>query len=180
MSRKVSKAISRFKVRTTDYERNDIKIKNSQTVTTSEFDFCFQLVRMNMNEFHQEWEEKSREMKEANTMFLLHENGFCSFQFSLDDQYVEQSKRRIPVLYLYELQIKKIYAGKGLGSKLMGMVELIARDFEMIQVTLTVAKGNTLALRFYQKRGYHYDSTCPSLYGQDVPYFILSKNVNVA
>jgi hypothetical protein len=38
-----------------------------------------------------------------------------------------------------------------------------------------VFKGNEEARKFYQKRGYSTDKTCPSLDGTDVDYLILSR-----
>jgi GNAT superfamily N-acetyltransferase len=171
MARRVARAISDFPLK-----KHYLNIKNISEISKDEFQFCFDLVVENMSEYHPNWTEKRLEMQENNTFYILNPQGFLSFQFSVDDHY-SPKKTRIPVLYLYELQIAASSRGTGLGSRLIAMAESIAKEFGMDKVTLTVEKANTRAISFYKKRGYDHDSTCPTLFGRDVSFIILSKSV---
>jgi ribosomal protein S18 acetylase RimI-like enzyme len=87
------------------------------------------------------------------------------------------------VLYCYQLQVVDKHVGKGLGTKLMNLIESLCIKYEMRQVTLTVFKSNQTALNFYSKRGYKIDSSCPSNHlGKErqkyVSYFIMSHLPN--
>jgi len=56
--------------------------------------------------------------------------------------------------YLYAFRVRETYRQKGLGGSLLEVAEadLIQRKYQMI--SLNVARDNTLARRFYEKRGY--------------------------
>ena len=86
------------------------------------------------------------------------------------------------VLYCYELQIRQDHARLGLGKRLMTLLEIIARKFQMDYVMLTVLLNNTGAQKFYRALGYSLDETSPQLDLEDgvldsenTPYVILSK-----
>ncbi|KAJ3311508.1 hypothetical protein HDV04_003995 [Boothiomyces sp. JEL0838] len=126
-------------------------------------------------------QEKRSEMAEPETNYIISEFGFLSFQLTVDHEYV-QDFVEIPVLYVYELQIKKGHQGKGYGKLLMEIAEDIARESSMKQVKLTVFKCNKEAIGFYQKMGYTVDSTCLSKHMdeqefQSVGYWIYSKKI---
>lgn len=120
-------------------------------------------------------------MAEPETNYIISEFGFLSFQLTVDHEYV-QDFVEIPVLYVYELQIKKGHQGKGYGKLLMEIAEDIARESSIKQVKLTVFKCNKEAIGFYQKMGYTVDSTCLSKHMdeqefQSVGYWIYSKKI---
>ena len=58
----------------------------------------------------------------------------------------------------------------------MDLLESVAEEYEMDWVMLTVFKGNTNALRFYEKLGYSVDDTSPTK-ESDATYLILSKEI---
>ncbi|XP_059452907.1 uncharacterized protein LOC132183587 isoform X7 [Corylus avellana] len=67
--------------------------------------------------------------------------GFVHYRFTLEE--------KIPVLYVYELQLEPCVQAKGLGNFLMQLIELIACKNRMSAVVLTVQKANSLAMNFY-------------------------------
>ncbi|XP_022137332.1 N-alpha-acetyltransferase 40 isoform X2 [Momordica charantia] len=69
---------------------------------------------------------------------------FVHFRFIVEEM--------IPVLYVYELQIEPRFQGRGLGTFLMDLVELIARKNCMGAVVFTVQKANSKALNFYKSK----------------------------
>ncbi|XP_008448499.2 uncharacterized protein LOC103489882 isoform X2 [Cucumis melo] len=80
---------------------------------------------------------------------------FVHFRFILEET--------IPVLYVYELQIEPRFQGRGLGTFLMELIELIACKNCMGAVVFTVQKANSKALNFYQsKLRYTISSISPS------------------
>jgi ribosomal protein S18 acetylase RimI-like enzyme len=80
-------------------------------------------------------------------------------------------------LYVYELQVDQAHGRKGIGKRLMQLMELIARKQAMQWLMLTVIKANTNAMAFYQKMKYTVDDTSPSMCYEDADecYEILSK-----
>ena len=68
----------------------------------------------------------------------------------------------------------------GLGKLMMRVVELVARQFSMEKVVLTVQDNNAAAHRFYSKLNYVRDETDPALCdacGPEYGYSILSKPI---
>ncbi|XP_062157766.1 uncharacterized protein LOC133865387 isoform X4 [Alnus glutinosa] len=81
--------------------------------------------------------------------------GFVHYRFTLEE--------KIPVLYVYELQLEPRVQAKGLGNFLMQLIELIARKNHMSAVVLTVQKANSLAMNFYlNKLRYVISTVSPS------------------
>lgn len=68
---------------------------------------------------------------------------------------------------------------RGLGGKMMEVVEGIAKKCQMNKMKLTVFKTNTSALNFYiDKLGYVIDPSSPSKWKRDECYEILSKKLS--
>ncbi|XP_059452904.1 uncharacterized protein LOC132183587 isoform X4 [Corylus avellana] len=81
--------------------------------------------------------------------------GFVHYRFTLEE--------KIPVLYVYELQLEPCVQAKGLGNFLMQLIELIACKNRMSAVVLTVQKANSLAMNFYlNKLRYVVSTVSPS------------------
>jgi ribosomal protein S18 acetylase RimI-like enzyme len=95
---------------------------------------------------------------------------FSHFRFEMDDE----EDPECVVLYVYEIQVAAAYRKQGLGKRLMGILEHIARKNEMDKVMLTVFKANQGAMDFYTQRlGYVVDESSPKY--ED--YEILSKKL---
>ncbi|CAK9312332.1 unnamed protein product [Citrullus colocynthis] len=100
---------------------------------------------------------------------------FVHFRFIIEEM--------IPVLYVYELQIEPRFQGRGLGTFLMELIELIACKNCMGAVVFTVQKANSKALNFYQsKLRYTVSSISPSRVNlsmaMETSYEILCKAFN--
>jgi ribosomal protein S18 acetylase RimI-like enzyme len=162
------------------YQKPGWIMERMQHLSPKQFNDCYQVVVENMQSYNPspEWKQtKEREMKDPHLWYLLFPYGFCSFVCCVDDVYLRNRIRRIPVLYLYELQVNQKQRGKGVGSEVLQIVESIACDCDRVQVRLTVHKENQRAISFYQRHDYVMDSTCPCLQGISAPYFILSKAI---
>ena len=88
------------------------------------------------------------------------------------------------VLYIYELHVLECLRQKGLGGRLMDIVEGAGRKMGLRKVMLTVFTSNQAARKFYLTREYHVDAFSPgprkfrdgSL--KEADYVILSKMLN--
>ena len=56
--------------------------------------------------------------------------------------------------YLHGLATAPAFAGQGLGTRLMGMAEDLARRGEKNRISLVVVDTNLQAISFYDRRGY--------------------------
>lgn len=102
-------------------------------------------------------------MCQPDMFYILASTAFCCFQFTIDDD--------LPVLYLYEIHSN--IKGVGMGTRLMDLVEAIAKHYNMVKIVLTVFRQNKGAISFYQRRGYQRDCTCPD----DECFLILSLEI---
>jgi len=100
---------------------------------------------------------------------------FVHFRFCYDDD----DQPEAAVLYVYEIQVAPAHRRRGLGRRLMAVVESVARAVDLPCVMLTVFQKNEAALQFYQKKlGYQIDPSSPSQHGELVEdYEILSKQI---
>jgi len=76
--------------------------------------------------------------------------------------------------YLHLIAIKEEYRGKGIGKKLLEFIENIlfkSRD----KIFLLVGDYNPDAKIFYEKSGYKYLATIPSLYRKGIDEFLMMK-----
>mmetsp|Transcript_11035 Transcript_11035/g.23942 ORF Transcript_11035/g.23942 Transcript_11035/m.23942 type:complete len:299 (-) Transcript_11035:367-1263(-) len=97
--------------------------------------------------------------------------GFAHYRHEPDDD------SKIPITYLYELQIHPAIQKAGLGKKLTTIVELLSLKFGMKKVMLTVFHANVGAMKFYEKNKYDVDESSPSNFAgsEDCDYEIMSK-----
>ncbi|XP_071500156.1 N-alpha-acetyltransferase 40-like [Diadema antillarum] len=171
------------------YEQNGLSVSiESKKVTDLEkdvTDWIFNLTKTNMQSFYEssEWGWKEREKKEElmdeQARYLVARTvddgklvGFCHFRFDMD--YEDE------VIYCYEIQLTKDVRRKGLGKRLMQILELLAFRTQMKKVMITVFKNNTAAANFFTKvMKYEIDETSPSIYDpmSDEDYEIMSKEV---
>ncbi|KNG49272.1 flavin-containing monooxygenase [Stemphylium lycopersici] len=83
--------------------------------------------------------------------------GFISFMFTWDDPPHEERE----VVYIYEIHLDESLRGKGLGSRLIGFVEHVARECQVEKTMLTVFTANEGAKNMYEKLGYDRDECSP-------------------
>eukprot|EP00571_Detonula_confervacea_P005642 CAMPEP_0172321062 /NCGR_PEP_ID=MMETSP1058-20130122/42172_1 /TAXON_ID=83371 /ORGANISM="Detonula confervacea, Strain CCMP 353" /LENGTH=286 /DNA_ID=CAMNT_0013036463 /DNA_START=266 /DNA_END=1126 /DNA_ORIENTATION=- len=104
--------------------------------------------------------------------------GFCHFRYDLDED--DDGHPKLPITYLYELQIHPTVQKLGLGKKLMTIIELMSLKLQMKKVMLTVFHSNEAAMGFYKKRNYHVDECSPSNFSgeenENCDYEIMSKS----
>mmetsp|Transcript_20508 Transcript_20508/g.50996 ORF Transcript_20508/g.50996 Transcript_20508/m.50996 type:complete len:220 (-) Transcript_20508:2046-2705(-) len=123
-------------------------------------------------------ESKSAELRDKKARYLYAIDnaeklaGFVHFRFEYDDD----ESPSCAVLYIFEIQIESAYRRCGLGKRLMGICENIAREQSMTKVVLTVFKTNDQAMTFYTKKlTYEVDELSPSKFGDSsADYEILS------
>lgn len=156
----------------------------SNQIAEDRLNHCLILFENNMGEMYKnsswglDMEEKSAELKNNKARFLFAIDnderlvGFIHFRFEYDDE----ESPNCAVLYIYETQIESAYRRCGVGKRLMGIAERIAREQSMTKVVLTVFKKNHKAMTFYTKTlGYDVDESSPSNFGEhSVDYEILS------
>ncbi|KAL7535661.1 hypothetical protein ACHAWF_005228 [Thalassiosira exigua] len=101
--------------------------------------------------------------------------GFAHFRHEVD----EDATPRVPVTYVYELQVRPSHQKLGLGKRLMTLIELMALRMGMRKVMLTVFRANDAAMKFYEKRKYQVDECSPSNFdgeeSENCEYEIMSK-----
>lgn len=79
--------------------------------------------------------------------------GFLSFMLTYEDDH--------EVVYCYEIHLSAEWQGKGIGTRLMQMVEEVGRKAGVEKAMLTSFKANKTALRFYERLGYEEDEYSP-------------------
>lgn len=87
------------------------------------------------------------------------EYAFLSYQ--LDDDWTSDPRKRVPVVYIYEIHLTATLRGMGLGKHLMELAEHIATVTKMTKLELSVFTINASAERFYRGLGYDTDETSP-------------------
>lgn len=88
------------------------------------------------------------------------------------------------VVYCYEIHLKPDLRGTGLAGLLMGFLDTIAKNIEVMEkVMLTVFTCNTRAVKFYQHCGFEVDDISPRRRKlrngvvKEPDYVIMSKSV---
>ncbi|KAK5263553.1 N alpha-acetyl-transferase, partial [Exophiala xenobiotica] len=102
--------------------------------------------------------KKRKEMKLPDMKYILLTDqdrviGFISFMVTYEDGN--------EVVYIYEIHFSPDWQGKGLGRKLMDVVEVIGRNVGVTKVMLTVFKANERAVQWYTRLGYAEDEFSP-------------------
>jgi len=104
--------------------------------------------------------------------------GFISFMITYEDGH--------EVVYIYEIHFAPPWQGKGLGKKLMNIVETIGRNAGVEKSMLTVFKANDRAVTWYLRQGYSEDEFSPGPRRlrngtvKEPSYMILSKNLRAS
>lgn len=104
--------------------------------------------------------------------------GFAHIRYEYDDE----TAPKLPITYLYELQIHPTLQGQRLGKKLLQIIELLSYKLGIKKIMLTVFHTmNAGAMKFYRKNKYVVDEDSPSNFegGEDCDYEILSKSLGM-
>lgn len=117
-------------------------------------------------------ERKIEEMTEDVAWYLIAKDkdgkhlAFSHFRFDMD--FGE------PVLYCYEVQVESEGRRRGLGQRVLSVLEKLARATQMRYVRLTALTHNPSASAFFRACGYSLDETSPPK-DEAAHYEILSK-----
>ncbi len=101
--------------------------------------------------------------------------GFVSFMITYEDGH--------EVVYCYEIHLTEKWQRRGLGKKLMTVVEEVGRRVGVEKSMLTVFKSNEQAVKMYQSLGYDEDEFSPATRKlrngtvKEASYVILSKDL---
>ncbi|XP_041969143.1 N-alpha-acetyltransferase 40 [Aricia agestis] len=144
-------------------------------------DWAIDLTERNMKKLYETcvwgWNKnkKVEELTEHDAWYLIAKDkdeklqAFSHFRFDMD--YGD------PVLYCYEVQIEAEGRRKGLGQRLMLVLESIAQKTHMKCVRLTVLTHNPAATAFFRACGYTLDESSPDK-EETNQYEILSKSTS--
>ncbi|KAL4709371.1 hypothetical protein ACJJTC_013660 [Scirpophaga incertulas] len=164
------------------YKNNDFEVEMYiQRVTELEkdvLDWTIGLTERNMKKLYETcawgWnkERKIEEMTDDNAWYLIAKTNtgtllaFSHFRFDMD--FGE------PVLYCYEVQVEVDGRRRGLGQRVLCVLERLARSTQMRCVRLTALTHNPSAASFFRACGYILDATSPPK-EEAAHYEILSK-----
>lgn len=170
-----------------------ISLDSGPNLSASDFLSCYELVHSTSFAAYQAssigWlpSKKRKEMRLPDMRYLLVKSvaentvgggeveGFLSFMLTYEDGY--------EVVYCYEIHLKPVLRGNGVGKQLIGMMEEVGRKAEVAKAMLTVFVENEGALRFYEKLGYEEDEFSPGPRKlrngvvKNPTYIILSKSL---
>lgn len=102
-------------------------------------------------------------------------DGFLSFMLTWEDG--------VEVIYCYEIHLDGCVRGRGMGERMMGLLEEVGRKAEVEKAMLTVFKKNQAAVRFYERLGYEEDEYSPrpkklrNGVVKELDYLIMSKSL---
>jgi ribosomal protein S18 acetylase RimI-like enzyme len=165
-----------------------IQYNSSVDLSDTRFKQCLDLFENNMGEQYSKssWgldmKAKEDELRHEKARYLLlipddesdELAGFVHFRFTYDDE----EGPSYGVIYVFEIQIDESYQRRGLGKKVMDLVEALTLQAELYKVMLTVFKANESAMKFYLGPcRFTCDESSPSKWNHPADYEILSKAV---
>ncbi|XP_063627831.1 N-alpha-acetyltransferase 40 [Cydia splendana] len=164
------------------YRSNDLDvemyIQRVADLDKSVLDWAIDLTERNMKKLYETcawgWnkEKKVEEMMDDSAWYLIAKEksgtllAFSHFRFDMDFG--------IPVLYCYEVQVEAAGRRRGLGQRVLSVLEKLALATRMRCVRLTALTHNPAASAFFRACGYVLDETSPAL-EEAAHYEILSK-----
>lgn len=95
--------------------------------------------------------------------------GFMNFRFETG------ANKEECALYVYELHVDVEHQRQGLGEELMRMAKVLAHEFKMDKIMLTVFRFNEPASKFYNKLKFAEDKSSPAK--NEADYMILSSKI---
>ncbi|KAL0869245.1 hypothetical protein ABMA27_007516 [Loxostege sticticalis] len=164
------------------YRNNDLEvdmyIQKVGELEKNVLQWAIDLTERNMKKLYETcawgWnkERKVEEMTDDNAWYLIAKSksgsllAFSHFRFDMD--FGE------PVLYCYEVQVEAEGRRRGLGQRVLNVLERLARATRMRYVRLTALTHNPAASAFFRACGYSLDETSPPK-EEAAHYEILSK-----
>lgn len=143
-----------------------LSANDAATISKDTLESCLALIEETSAHDYQHSEmkwsttKKRKEMKLPDMKYitLIEEQsgnliGFISFMVTYEDGY--------EVLYIYEIHFIPQWQGKGIGKKLVHVIEQIGNNVGLEKVMLTVFRTNTRAVNWYQNLGYVEDEFSP-------------------
>lgn len=161
------------------YNRNGLDVQISfdtpKTMDRDTLKQCFELCKENMEDEYDEsgygWDDddKKGELKDECDRYLVVRQteggelvGFVHFRFTLQGEFMDLPEGE-PCLFVYDLQLDETVQRKGLGRRLMQIVELMARKQMMSFVMLMITATNEVMFSFAQKLKFFEDRAVRSL-----------------
>ncbi|XP_013139242.1 PREDICTED: N-alpha-acetyltransferase 40 [Papilio polytes] len=155
----------------------DMFIQRVTELDKNVLDWAINLTEKNMKELYETcawgWnpDRKVEEMTDDSAWYLVAKQkdkllAFSHFRFDMD--FGE------PVLYCYEVQVEADGRRRGLGQRVLSVLEKLAHATRMRCVRLTALTHNPSASAFFRACGYSLDDTSPSI-EEATHYEILSK-----
>ena len=164
------------------YDRNGLEcdIKFTTKLTPEEFNWAFDLIKLNMEERYDEsgygWddEDKKGELDEKGTRFLLvREKGwdnlvaFAHFRFTVQGEVMDVMAGK-PAVFVWDVHVEEEYQRKGLGKHILTILELIARRENIDMISIPIQLSDTVASAWISKlKGYGPDTDLKKTIGFD-------------
>ena len=143
-----------------------ISIESTNTISEADLNACFDLLtttsKANYKASSIGWHPraKKREMKLPDLRYLLVRSesaddilGFASFMLTYEDGY--------EVIYLYEIHLLNTLRGRGLGKKLVDIIQNVGENADVEKMMLTVYLSNEYAIEWYNRLGFQVDDFSP-------------------
>ena len=150
-----------------------IRLNTASNIHPEDLEACFKLVECTSSLDYRAssvgWSaaKKRQEMADPDMKYLLlttsdgvsftpayRVHGFLSFMLTREDD--------LPVIYCYEIHLWPSLRGRGIGSKLMGLMEDIGKQAGVQGSMLTVFTKNETAKKMYERMGYEVHDSSPS------------------
>ena len=144
-----------------------IRFNTASNIHPEDLEACFKLVEFTSSLDYKSssvgWSatQKREEMADPDMKYLLltdgtsyKVDGFLSFMLTREDE--------LPVIYCYEIHISPDLQGRGIGRKLMGLMENIGQQAGVKGSMLTVFTKNEVARKMYERMGYSIHDSSPS------------------
>jgi ribosomal protein S18 acetylase RimI-like enzyme len=138
-------------------------LADASTISSHHLEACLTLIELTSAEDYRHSEtkwsvaKKRKEMKLPDMKYIVLTTtevvGFISFMITYEDGY--------EVAYIYEIHLQPKCQGKGMGKKLVEVVEVIGRKVGVTKAMLTVFTSNRRALDWYGHLGYREDEFSP-------------------
>ncbi|KAJ4393717.1 hypothetical protein N0V93_002932 [Gnomoniopsis smithogilvyi] len=165
-----------------------LSLSQAQNTSNDDLEACFSLVKETSQKDYaassRGWNPtfKRKEMREPDLRYILVKDlagqvcGYLSLMPTMEEGEA--------VVYCYEIHLKPELRGTGLAGLLMGFLDIVARNIEVMEkVMLTVFTCNTRAVKFYQRCGFEVDDMSPKRRKlrngivKEPDYVIMSKRV---
>lgn len=193
--------VKRSKLSKKNFHKYNFYLANSKQIDDTTFDRMMTLFESLMREMYENsswgWneEEKLGEWKHPRTRVLfvtigekcdLPTDEIIANQLPPEDEqligflclrYEIGADKSECALYVYELHIHNDFQRQGLGIELMRLAKVLATEFKMDKIMLTVFHSNAPALKFYHKLKFHTDKSSPAK--NEADYAIFSYKLKV-